>query len=92
MHFQRAHVATNVGRIDLQVDNLPLGSQQVGGVPLTNHRGFAELVEQLENGTRLRLQFRGMIRRAPREPVPLPFRMQDDVEQSDDKFYFTLSK
>ncbi|KAH7720029.1 hypothetical protein AAVH_12450 [Aphelenchoides avenae] len=70
----RAHLATNVGRIDLQVNNLPLGSQQI------------------ENGSRLRLQFRGMIRRVPREPMPPPCRMQDVKEESNDKFFFTLSK
>lgn len=65
---------------------LPLGSQQLGGIHLTQNGGIAEHFERLENGARLRLQF-------GREAVP-PRRasMMDEEDESEDKFRFTLRK
>ncbi|KAH7720028.1 hypothetical protein AAVH_12449 [Aphelenchoides avenae] len=87
MHrMSRAHLAANVDRINLEVKNLPLGSQQLGGMRLINRHGFAEHFQQLENGGRLTLQF-------GRDPVEShPFRTLDDEEESHDEFRFILSK
>ncbi|KAH7699003.1 hypothetical protein AAVH_33898 [Aphelenchoides avenae] len=65
---------------------LPLGSQQLGGLRLTVHRGIAEYSEQLENGARLTVQF-------GRGPVPPHHaRMMREEEEPEDKFRFTLWK
>ncbi|KAH7720026.1 hypothetical protein AAVH_12447 [Aphelenchoides avenae] len=84
--ISRALLATNVDRVDLEVKRLPLGSQQLGGIHLTQNGGIAEHFERLENGARLRLQF-------GREAVP-PRRasMMDEEDESEDKFRFTLRK
>lgn len=86
VYFQRARLATNVDRVNLEVKKLPLGSQQLGGLRLINRHSFSEHFQQLENGARLTLQF-------GRDPVELhPFRTMDDEEESQDEFRFILSK
>ncbi|KAH7693649.1 hypothetical protein AAVH_39313, partial [Aphelenchoides avenae] len=84
--ISRAQLATSVDRVDLEVKHLPLGSQQLGNLQLTENGGLTEHFERLENGARLRLQLR-------REPVP-PRRasMMDEEDESDHKFRFTLRK
>lgn len=50
MYFQRAHEATNIHHADLDVEHLPLGSQQLGGLHVTEREGTSEYNERDENG------------------------------------------
>ncbi|KAH7720027.1 hypothetical protein AAVH_12448 [Aphelenchoides avenae] len=55
--ISRAQLVTNVSAFDLEVQHLPLQSQQLGAVRLFKFRGAAKHVEVFEDGARLTFEF-----------------------------------
>lgn len=50
IYFQRAYQATNKDGATLAVKHVPQGSQQLGGLHLTENEGVAKYKERLEKG------------------------------------------
>lgn len=51
-------MATRSGKIDLEVRDLTLQSQQLDGLRLVENRGVAKNIVLFENGVRLTFEFR----------------------------------
>ncbi|KAH7718507.1 hypothetical protein AAVH_14026 [Aphelenchoides avenae] len=84
----RAQQAIGVERINLEVKDLPLGSQHLGGLRFVETEGSAAYHEELENGANLYLHF------GPRPASPLPeiARWMDAEEELGERFSFTYQQ